>query len=103
MKKISFKRIVRWEKDFSHLFLHIAVPIAIQNMVAASAHIVDGQWGVYIRYGDLVRFKNIAPIYENDEYMLLPVQSTASDSINQVVLYDEVIVSGRDLYDGKLL
>ena len=42
MKKISFKRIVRWEKDFSHLFLHIAVPIAIQNMVAASAHIVDG-------------------------------------------------------------
>lgn len=68
-----------------------------------AAHIVDGQWGVYIRYGDLVRFKNIAPIYENDEYMLLPVQSTASDSINQVVLYDEVIVSGRDLYDGKLL
>ena len=41
-KKFSLRRIVRWERDFSQIFVRIALPIAIQNMVAASAHIVDG-------------------------------------------------------------
>ena len=68
-----------------------------------AAHIVDGEWGVYIKYGNLVQFKRIDPLYENEDYMLLPVQSSASSEENQVVLYDEVIVSGRDLYDGKLI
>lgn len=41
-KKLHLKRIVRWERDFSQIFVRIALPIAIQNMVSASAHIVDG-------------------------------------------------------------
>ena len=40
--KQYLKRIFHWEKDFSTLFVRIALPIAIQNLVAASAHIVDG-------------------------------------------------------------
>lgn len=36
------KRIFHWEKDFSRQIVRIALPIALQNLVAASAHIVDG-------------------------------------------------------------
>lgn len=70
---------------------------------AAAKHIVDGQVGVYVKFGDLVQFKKISPLYENAEYLLLPTQSAVSDASNQVVLYDEIIVSGKNLYDGKLL
>lgn len=40
--KMDFRRVFHWEKDFSRLFIRTALPIAIQNLVAASAHIVDG-------------------------------------------------------------
>ncbi len=62
--------------------------------------IVDGEKGVYVQFGNLIQFKKIVPIFENDEYMLLPFDS---DAENQVKLYDVIVVEGRDLYDGKLL
>ena len=40
--KESTSRIFRWEPDFSRKMLRIALPIALQNLVAASAHVVDG-------------------------------------------------------------
>lgn len=36
------RKIFHWEKDFSKKMLRIALPVALQNLVAASAHIVDG-------------------------------------------------------------
>lgn len=63
-------------------------------------HIVDGVKGVYIRYGDMAEFKKVTPIYENDSYFLVP---TKQGEGNEVSTYDEIIVEGKDLYDGKLL
>ena len=40
--KEGARGIFHWEKDFSGQMLRIALPIALQNLVAASAHIVDG-------------------------------------------------------------
>ena len=40
--KESTKKIFRWEPDFAGTMLRVALPIALQNLVAASAHIVDG-------------------------------------------------------------
>ncbi|MDD3430332.1 MAG: HlyD family efflux transporter periplasmic adaptor subunit [Oscillospiraceae bacterium] len=68
----------------------------------SALHIQDGQYGVYIKYGTTAYFKRITPILENEEYLLLPLQQIATED-NEVVLYDEVIVKGVDLYDGKLL
>lgn len=62
--------------------------------------IVDGVMGVYVRYGNVVQFKPITPIFEDAYYYLVPL--TTSEN-NGVKLYDEIIVEGRDLYDGKLL
>lgn len=40
--KESTSRIFHWEPDFSRKMLRIALPIALQNLVAASAQVVDG-------------------------------------------------------------
>ena len=63
-------------------------------------HIVDDIQGVYIRYGNILLFKPITPIFEDESYYLVPLQPTAG---NGVRLYDEIIIEGNDLYNGKLL
>lgn len=63
----------------------------------------EGETGVYIKFGTLVRFRRIEPIFETAAYVLVPVQPEEGDPDNQVSLYDEIIVEGSDLFDGKLL
>ena len=65
-------------------------------------HIVDGQRGVYVKYGNLQRFLKIATLYENDSYILIPENGKIGTD-NEVRLYDEIIVQGTNLQDGKLL
>ncbi|MEG2054185.1 MAG: HlyD family efflux transporter periplasmic adaptor subunit, partial [Oscillospiraceae bacterium] len=74
------------------------------RIAKSATNIVDGELGVYIKYGHLVSFKKITPIFENSEYILVPLNPNKEiTGINEVKLFDEVIVEGKDLYDGKLL
>ena len=64
--------------------------------------------GVYVKYGNLARFCKIDPVdadhpqvTDGDYLIVLP--SETAGSVSQVRLYDEIIVSGQNLYDGKLL
>lgn len=64
--------------------------------------------GVYVKYGNLARFCKIDPVdadhpqvQDGDHLIVLP--SGTAGSVSQVRLYDEIIVSGQNLYDGKLL
>lgn len=68
----------------------------------AALHIVDGQRGVYVKYGNLQRFLKITILYENDDYMLVPADGAVGTD-SEVRLYDEVIVQGQKLRDGRLL
>ncbi len=63
-------------------------------------HFVDGEMGVYVNYSNVVQFKKINPVFEDDNYVIVP-STTSAD--NQVKLYDSIIVKGRNLYDGKYL
>ncbi|WP_346668684.1 HlyD family efflux transporter periplasmic adaptor subunit [uncultured Subdoligranulum sp.] len=65
-------------------------------------HIADGARGVYVKYGNLQRFLKITTLYEDDNYILIPGNG-AIGTDNEVRLYDEVIVQGTNLQDGKLL
>ncbi len=56
--------------------------------------------GVFVNFSNIVNFKKITPVYEDDNYMIVPV---ARDANNQIKLYDAIIVKGRNLYDGKYL
>lgn len=64
--------------------------------------------GVYIKYGSLARFRRIDPVDDahplvtDGDYLVVPVSGT-DGSVSELRLYDEVIVSGQNLYDGKLL
>lgn len=65
-------------------------------------HIVDGARGVYVKYGNLQRFLKITTLYEDENYILIP-SNGAIGTDNEVRLYDEIIVQGTNLQDGKLL
>lgn len=65
-------------------------------------HIVDGEKGVYVKYGDLQRFRKIQILYEDENYMLVPVDGAVGGD-SEVRLYDEIIVEGSNLQDGGLI
>ncbi|MEG1380807.1 MAG: HlyD family efflux transporter periplasmic adaptor subunit [Ruthenibacterium sp.] len=61
----------------------------------------DGVKGVYIKYGNLVKFRKIDILFENSTSLLVP--KTYTKDVNEVKMYDEVIISGKNLTDGKTL
>jgi len=69
----------------------------------SALRIVDGKKGVYIKYGQVARFKLVDILYENEEYMISDNKSTDAERQNYVRVYDDVFVKGTDLYDGKQL
>lgn len=56
--------------------------------------------GVYILYGQVVRFRKINVIYFGDDYAIVSRNTESSDSLK---LYDMIITKGRNLYDGKII
>ncbi|MEG1176417.1 MAG: HlyD family efflux transporter periplasmic adaptor subunit, partial [Ruthenibacterium sp.] len=55
--------------------------------------VVDGVDGVYIRHGNVAYFARINIIYEDANYLLVPLEQV--DGENEVKRYDEAIVEGR--------
>ena len=67
--------------------------------IPAKAKRYEGQQvGVYVLDGDVVRFKTINIIYESSEFILCGANS---DLERPLEIYDQVIVEGTDLSDGK--
>ena len=91
----------------------LRVPAAAVHYLKEDGSEAEGQGenyipGVYVKYGNLARFCRIDPVYaahpqitDGDDLIVLP--SGTAGSVSQVRLYDEIIVSGQNLYDGKLL
>lgn len=59
--------------------------------------------GVYVEFGNMVYFRRINVIMEDDFYMLIP--NAYEKGVNEVELYDKVIVDsgGQELFDQKIL
>ncbi len=53
--------------------------------------------GVYVKVGKAIYYRPIVVIYENDNYVICDT----TDSKNRLKLYDEIIIDGKDLYNGK--
>ena len=67
--------------------------------IPAKAKRYEGQQvGVYVLDGDVVRFKTINIIYETSQFILCGANS---DLERPLEIYDQVIVEGTDLSDGK--
>lgn len=72
------------------------------RIAAKALHIVDDEKGVYVKYGNIARFRRIEILYQDEDYILVPPGGAIGTS-NEVRLYDEILVEGRGLTDGKIL
>lgn len=91
-KQAASSRIVDGEILFSQ-YRGIKIP-------KSAIRIVDGEMGVYVKFSKLVIFKKVNPVYQDDNYVILPLKIEEG---NEVELYDDIIVKGVNLYDGKYL
>ena len=58
------------------------------------------QAGVYVRSGNVVAFRKINQLYSE------PADYVVCEDISEsgyLKMYDDIIVGGRDLYDGKII
>lgn len=61
---------------------------------------VDGVQGVYVLVGNIVKFRKVNVIYSSEEYSIV---NNVEDENGHLRRYDEVIVEGTDLFDGKVI
>ncbi len=57
--------------------------------------------GVYVVYGEQVRFREIAPLYWGEDIVICDASATRTADAAMLKQYDQVISGGRNLYDGK--
>ena len=62
--------------------------------------IVDGNKGVYIKSGYTIRYRLVEIVFTGKDYYLSRMEYNSESYLN---MFDEVIVEGIDLYDGKPL
>lgn len=56
--------------------------------------------GVYVLRGKIISFIAVEIIYSEEDYVLV---SSSKSKGSGLTLYDDVIIKGRDLYDGKVI
>ena len=102
--------------DFGYKRFHCA-EIVLNSLEGISVpkkalRVVDGVEGVYILVGDVIRFRAVERIAEKDNYYVAKLKTNKElfeESVNDEVLvkslslYDNIIVSGKDLFDGKIV
>ena len=71
----------------------------------SAARLVDGVQGVYILDNNMVLFRQIDILLELDGYYIVAPRDIENDPDyrNKLALYDQIIVSGKDLYVGKMI
>ncbi|MEE1186591.1 MAG: HlyD family efflux transporter periplasmic adaptor subunit [Acutalibacteraceae bacterium] len=67
---------------------------------ASALRVVDDVQGVYVLDANIVKFKPIEKIYAGNGYLICKRSKTSKEGL---FLYDDVIIKGKDLYDGKTL
>lgn len=66
---------------------------------------VNGEKGVFVVSGNLIKFKKVDIAFSDANYSLCvtPLDDNGNPQKGYVELYDEVVIEGTDLYDGKVL
>lgn len=64
-----------------------------------AVHVVDGEKGVYALVSSIVKWREAEVLYTADNYVIL---SYDEDDSSGIKLYDEIIIQGKELYDGKV-
>lgn len=63
--------------------------------------------GAYVRIGNEVAFREIVPLYSGENFVISKLvpkpEEYFSKKVGVVQVYDEIIVEGANLYDGKII
>ena len=70
------------------------------KLPAKALRFQNGKAGVFVRSGMTVKFVTVNVIYRTDEYIICE-QQVSNESVLR--LYDDVVVKGKNLYDGKIV
>lgn len=62
--------------------------------------VVDGVKGVYVLTASQVKFVEVNVIWTGENYSIVERKSTDSKTLR---IYDEIVVKGKNLYDGKII
>ena len=66
-----------------------------------ACHTIDGKTYVYTKLGNTVHQKPVTVLWTDGEDTLISMEYVKDE--NELEMYDEVIVEGTGLYNGKLL
>ncbi len=66
-----------------------------------AVRVIEGVTGVYVQTGTRIDFCKINIIYESENYVLVSENYVPDE--NEIKMYDNVVINGKELYDGKLL
>ncbi len=70
------------------------------KLPAKALRFQDGKTGVFVRSGATLKFVGVNVIYRTDDYIVCE-QQVSNDTVLR--LYDDVVVKGKRLYDGKIV
>ena len=66
----------------------------------------NGKSGVFVRRGNIVNFRSVNIIYSEDSFVIAS-KPESGDGVSldypHLKLYDEVIISGKELKDGMVI
>lgn len=71
-----------------------------------AVRVIDGVQGVYILSGNVAKFRKLDVIYTSEDYVISSYSISEEREGKEglyLKLYDEVIVEGKDLKDGKIV
>ena len=66
----------------------------------SALRMVDGEDGVYVQDGNIVHFRKAKKVYADNDIILIGGEDGKPGYVR---LYDEIILEGIDLYDGKII
>lgn len=71
----------------------------------AALRVQNGITGAYVLIGNVTAFRKVDVLYSNDDYVIAKISNNGSSSGKplQIELNDEVIVKGKNIYDGKII
>ena len=79
---------------------HGELPLYTSNKFSR-CHTIDGKTYVYTKLGNTVHQKPVTVLWTDGEDTLISMEYVKDE--NELEMYDEVIVEGTGLYNGKLL
>lgn len=69
----------------------------------SAVRMLGGKQGVYILEGYVVKFREIEPLREIEGYFICRENDGSAENVGKLALYDRIIISGKNLYVGKII